>query len=330
MNTSLLNAWELKGVCYDANWEDTSAWYGTLKSERQLKHLTEMGVNAVSFTPFANQPDVNRPEIDYRSSFDDGMAKDILTAKRLGMKVVLKPHIWSKQFWHGNNAWAGTIEMTSEADWKSWFEAYTEMICHFAAVAQKLRVDMFVIGVEYEKTIKGRTRNWRRVISSVRAIYKGPITYAAHGMEEADKIQFWDALDAIGVNAYFSLSARSNPSEEQLKQSWALYRTDLAILSRRNNNKDILLTEVGYSSVAGTAQKPFQWFGANSQRNEREQANCYEALFSTLKDVPWLRGLFLWKFKISVTPPEFSREPSEAYFVFQDKPAQKVVENYFK
>jgi hypothetical protein len=203
------------------------------------------------------------------------------------------------------------------------------MICHYAVIAQRLNVDLFVIGLEYEKTTRGRERDWRRIIRSVRAFYKGPITYAAHGLDEAEKIDFWDSLDVIGINTYFPLTNKKDPALDELKLSWASYRTNLALLSRCNANKKILITEVGYSSVDGTAERPYEWFKNGSLVDEQEQADCYEAMFSELQQAPWLQGMFIWKYKIGVTPPENSREASEGYFVFQNKRAEAVIQKYY-
>ncbi len=326
---SLLGAWDYRGVCYDANWEDRSEWYGTGRAEAALKRLPALGVNAVSLTPFAYQTDVSRPEIRFREELDPGMEQDTRVARQLGLRVVLKPHIWSHEFWDGSQQWPGSIEMKTEEDWGRWFQNYERMIRVFAAHAARLRADMFVVGVEYARATKGHDKEWRHVIASVREIYKGPVTYAAHGMEEATAITFWDALDLIGVNAYFPLSESMAPAPEELQSAWRRHAAELSDLARRHGGKRILLTEVGYPSVDGASRRPYMWAPRGSVVDEREQADCYDAMMTVLKDAQWLAGVFLWKFKIAVTPAAASREPSEYYFAFQDKPAEVVIKRHF-
>lgn len=322
-------AWEYRGVCYDANWEDQTAWYGTPKAETALRHLRSIGVNAVSFTPFAYQPDVNKPDMRFRPVFDPGLETDMRTARSLGMKVVLKPHIWSHQFSGGNALWYGSIEMRSDEDWRRWFDNYERMICQFAVEAERLTCDLFVIGTEYEGTTRAHADEWRCIAEAVRKVYHGPITYAAHGTTEADAISFWDALDFIGVNAYFPLSNSLNPTEAELQAAWKRWAGQLAALSQRNGGKRVILTEAGYPSVDGSAQKPFLWAPRDSKPDVLEQADCYDAMFTVLKDSPWLAGMFLWKFKIGVTQPAASHEPSEFFYVFQDKPAEGIIKKHF-
>lgn len=324
-----LFAWDYKGVCYDADWEDRSAWYGTAKSEEQLRRLKKMGVNAISVTSFAYQKDVNKPEITFRSALDEALIRDIQLAKKLGFFVVFKPHIWSDQFWDGSGHWHGTIAMKDKKGWSAWFSYYEKMICHFAVQAQKLNADAFVIGVEYVQATKNQRGAWNKIIKSIRTVYKGPLTYASHGLEEAEKIDFWEGLDFLGMNAYFPLAATSEPTLAELKEAWEKYSVRMKNFVRRRGGKKLLITEVGYSSADGTAMRPFRWPAATDPVDEEEQALSYEALLSTLKSADWLKGLFIWKFKVGVTAPPKSREASEAYFVFQDKLAEKVIMKHF-
>jgi len=318
------------GVCYDADWENRTGWYGTPLAKQQLKNLKKMGANSISVTPFAFQRNVNQPKIEFKPIINPGLQKDILTAQKMGFKIILKPHLWSNQFWDGSGNWRGTIEMKSEKDWAEWFLQYEQMITHFAKVAAKLEVDMLVIGLEFVKATQNRAPQWKKIIHSVREIYKGPLVYGANNFKEAEQIGFWKELDFIGINAYFPLAKTNKPTLEELKKSWGRHKENLKSLSRRNGQMKIILTEVGYASAEGTAKAPHQWPQKGTLIDEKEQADCYEALFSVLQDSPWMEGLFIWKYKIHTTPPHLSREPGESYFVFQNKPAQKIIEHHFK
>jgi len=320
-------AWNYKGVCYDANWENSASWYGTEKAEKQLNNLSKLGINALSFTPIAYQYHINRPKIRFRKEMDSGMIKDIRVAQKMGFKIILKPHIWSDQFREESGRGRESITMKTKRDWKTWFKNYEEMIIFFAKKAEELKVDLFVVGLEYKLSTEKHQKNWRRIITAVKTVYTGPITYASHDFKEAEKIQFWDQLDYIGINGYFSLSTTKDPSLSELKKSWWTHRHRLKKLSLQWE-KNIILTEIGYSSMDGTAKMPYK--GAHSKRknDENEQADCYEAMFTVLKDAPWLEGFFIWKYKIGVTPASLSQEPSEAYFVFQNKIAEDIIRKY--
>jgi len=327
---TLLQAnWTYQGVCYDANWENTRYWYGTASSQEKLLHLSKLGVNAISVTPFAFQSNVNRPFIRFQNKFDPGLEKDIKKAKELGLKVIMKPHIWSDQFLNGTGYWRGSIFMQTGADKKAWFQAYKKMIVHFAEQAQRLDVDLLVIGLEYVKMTKRNKKQWREIIQAIRKVYQGPLTYGANDFEEAEQIGFWEDLDYIGINAYFPLSQKEDPSLEELKQAWWKHRETLQKLSKYHKDKKIILTEVGYSSAEGTAKKPHAWPNKYSKTDEHEQARCYKAMLSVLSGASWLEGMFIWKYKIGITPASLSKEPSEAFFVFQNKLAEEVIKNKF-
>ena len=69
----------------------------------------------------------------------------------------------------------------------------------------RIKADIFCVGTELSKLSK-HDAEWRRIIGDVRKIYKGPLTYAAVQGPEFETLQFWDALDYIGLNNYYPLT----------------------------------------------------------------------------------------------------------------------------
>jgi hypothetical protein len=323
-----LFAWDYQAVVYEANSEDRSAGYGTIKSYRQMQHLKDIGVNALSFSPVGYQKSMTLPEITFDGALEEGLERDILTAKKLGMKIILQPVL--EPFSIDDSFVPNEpIAMRSEEEWRRWFANYQRMIVYFAATAERLNVDLFVIGAGYDRATRNRDAEWCRIIRSVRAVYRGSITYAAAGFEEAQRIHFWNDLDMIGLNTAFRLSSSDTPSDEELRQSWAGYRTQLALLSKQNADRPVLLTELGYSGVNGVAQRPMAALGPSVQEDRDEQARCYDAALSSLENTAWLQGIVLWKYKISVTPLSKTRVPSDFYAVFQNHPAEEVIRGHF-
>src|SRR5262249_4884897 len=142
--------------------------------------------------------------------------------------------------------------------WAGWFADYTRFITHYATLAEQLKVDYFVIGTELSGTVH-RAEQWRSVVRRVRQIYKRPLTYGALSYIEDETISWWDALDAIGVDAYYPLTWTTQPTLTQLKIGWIPALLDLESLSQRWR-RPIILTEIGYMSVDGTNRTSGFWW----------------------------------------------------------------------
>ncbi|MBW2629777.1 MAG: hypothetical protein JRE45_19470 [Deltaproteobacteria bacterium] len=87
--------------------------YGTETSAATLRELTELGVEWISLTPFGFMRSLTEPKVHsigaYRAGeTDDRMQREIRRAKALGLKVMLKPHIWIVR-----GLWRGEIELRS-------------------------------------------------------------------------------------------------------------------------------------------------------------------------------------------------------------------------
>ena len=77
--------------------------------------------------------------------------------------------------------------------WQEWFSSYTAFLCHYAEIAEETGCEMFCIGCEMLGTER-KEELWRRTITAVRGIYRGPLVYNTnHGKEK--NVRWWDVVD---------------------------------------------------------------------------------------------------------------------------------------
>ena len=148
------------------------------------------------------------------------------------------------------------IAMRSEADWRRWFESYEAYVLPYARDAQAAGADMFCVGREMDSTVVRREADWRALVARIRAEFHGPLTYSAN-FDTWQGIGFWDALDFIGVSAYFPLSDRPSPSLAELEAGWDRALAPLEQASRRFG-RPVLLTEAGFPSIPTAAKAPWR------------------------------------------------------------------------
>ncbi|MFK7847015.1 MAG: hypothetical protein AB8G77_17060 [Rhodothermales bacterium] len=295
-----------------------------------VNRLVQTNVEWIAVHPYGLQPHGHdRPAIEFDESGvlgwgirDSTMVVLSTFARDAGLRILLKPHLWLGKSDEGK--WRSEIAMNSEEDWTLWFENYALFILHYAEIAELLDVQMFCIGTELMETALQREEDWRTLIAQVREIYSGELTYAANWYREYEEIQFWDALDVIGVQAYFPLTEQKNPSVETLVAGWQEHKTALQTVSARFD-KPVIFTEIGYKSVAGAAIEPWAWVSLINMVFDRlsvkTQAHAYSAFFDVFWDEPWFRGAYLWRW----TRRNDRIDLKDRSFYFQNKPAQNIV-----
>jgi hypothetical protein len=86
------------------------------------------------------------------------------------------------------------------------------------------------------------------------------------------------------------------PEVPALKSAWKPICRRLGEFSRKQG-RPILFTEYGYLSVDGSGWRNWELENGVKSRpiNEQAQANCLEALLSTMQAENWWAGGFLWK-----------------------------------
>ena len=308
-----------KGVCWVGGRQEVT--------EKEIAILKKCNINWISQTPFAFQREPNTSSI--RTDFsagkvwwgesDEGIRKTTELARKAGIHTVLKPHIWV------GNSWPGEIAMKSDTAWQRWFRLYEKFILHYAKLAEQNKIGLFCIGTELHQTI-GKEKEWRAIIAKVRSVYKGKLTYAANFHEEYEQIAFWDALDFIGIQAYFSLTTDKSHSLTELKKGWVLPIKSIERVHKKFM-KPVLFTEIGYRSDTNAGIEPWVWPKEDSGAEISDvcQANCYRAFFETVWKQPWMSGVYFWKWY-----PHGPRRMAQLDFTPQNKEAEKVLANGFK
>ena len=288
--------------------------------DQQLQRLSAMGTDAVSIMPFAYQPRPDAAELSFlnrspSSETDVGAIHAARRADEHDFFVLWKPHIWLSY-----DSWPGDIAMRSEAAWQDWFRSYRRYILHHAVLAQFAGAELFSIGVELGQTVE-REAEWRHLIASVRGIYDGPLTYAGNWWADYDRVPFWDALDIVGIDAYFPLAGQDDATDAQLRDGARKIVKRLAADAERYK-KAILLTEVGFAARRGAWISPHEEGGEVS---DEHQERAWAALLDELGRPDWLRGLYAWK----VFSHQRAERGARPDFRFLERPARAQLERYF-
>ncbi len=288
-------------------------------ADLSLGDLAGAGANWVSLVVTGYQSAVTSTTIVSSTAIpsDSDLVHAISRAHSLGLKVMLKPHV---DLANDPAHWRGQISFTSEADWAAWFTSYTSFMEHYADLARANGVEQFSVGTELMGTTS-RSREWRAVVAAVRSRYSGPLVYAADWAFEAMTIDWWDAVDYIGVDAYWPLTGKNDPTVPELVAAWEPHVADLAGLASRWG-KSIIFTEIGYQSRLGANNNPA---GGPGSLDLQEQANAYQAVFESAYGQPWLAGIYWWFWGVD----PFEGGPCDTGFTPHNKPAEDVLRHWY-
>lgn len=280
-----------KGVSY-AYENSYSAGYATRSSQLSLDMLQKDGVRWIASIPYGFQrsPDsttIGHPGHSIFSESDESLFALATFARARGMKVMLKP-----QLWVSHNSWTGMIDFKDEASWSLWFQNYENWIVHYAIVAELSGADLFCIGTELVITTLKHPERWRKIITRVREVYHGPLVYAANYGQEFEKIQFWNALDYIGLDNYYAVRSSTAGGEKEMRAAFLDQKERIAKIEEQWN-RPLIFTEIGYhaNTAAGMGSQEEQI----DDYDETMQSLCYRLAFETYWNEPWFYGMYWWK-----------------------------------
>ncbi|MFT7485273.1 MAG: hypothetical protein ACI9F9_001120 [Candidatus Paceibacteria bacterium] len=268
---------------------------GMLTSLREIK---AMGGNWVTIHPYAGISDGTGRrggaigQVQLRSDLDpehppQHLVRPIVEAHALGLKILIKPHL---AYWGTGFKWRGEIDFESEEAYARFFESYKTWIVSLAKICQG--ADAFVVGTELDRTLSHETE-WRAIIGELREVLDGPLTYAANWDSYQD-VPFWDALDVVGVQAYFPVSTESTADQQRIRKGWEPVLAELRRYSTKHNRK-IVFTEIGYNLSTNSGIRPWENRVERGEEAQRIQEACLRVSLEMIEREPCVVGCFLWK-----------------------------------
>ncbi len=265
-----------------------------------------------------SQPHITSHEIEphpIHSQRDDVVRRIIRRARARGMAVLVFPILWVEH--RAPGAWRGTLAPDDRA---AWWRAYRRFILHYAELAAEERAALLSVGSELS-SMERDAAAWRALIADVRARYSGRLLYSANWDHYA-WVPFWDALDLVGITGYYRLAevGRFDPPVADLVARWALIREHLG-LWLQTVDRPLVITELGYPSVDGAAQAPWDYTGAQPVDLE-EQRRCFQAFYEVWADAPELAGVFFWNWW-------GPGGPTDRWYTPRGKPAMHVVDWWY-
>ncbi len=303
-------------------------------SKDQIDQLLKNNIEWITCVPYGGQQDYNSNSVGRRgqdysgwSRRDSSYMNCIKLLKTKGFHVMMKPHIWVHNSSSGK--WRSDISHKNKEDWKKWSQSYSDFILHYATLSELLNIELFCIGTELHQTVKDHPEFWSQLISDIRKIYSGQITYAANWNEEVSDVPFWNDLDFIGIQAYYPLTNKNEPRVKDLLKGWKTHLQQIEQIQKQYN-KPVLFTEIGYKSTADAAIEPWEWAdglsGLYKKVSTQTQANCYEAFFQTFWKKKWFAGVHFWQWHAR-TEPSNGKESID--FTPQQKPAENTMAKWF-
>jgi len=332
-----------KGMGYSGS---SSIPFDSPKSFESLKVMQGIGTEWLCVVFSWYQDSINSTNIQPLSGAsptDAAMEAMVNQARSLNMKILLKPHVEPRDgYWR---AWIGTY--FDDAAWNAWFTSYKAYMAYYAKLAQKWKAEVFSCGVEMIAASRNAD-HFRDVVAVIRRYYTGKVTYSANWgsqyeaplpphhhitlpspmsgapLGEIDTITWIDALDVIGIDAYYFLTTDDYPTSQELHDAWAPIVLHIANISSFWN-KNVIFTEIGYRSINGAAVHP-GWWNITAPVNLTQQALCYEAVFQSFKSQSWWEGVYWW---LWTTDPA-NGGPQNMDFTPQNKPLtmQVLASNY--
>jgi hypothetical protein len=346
-----INSLSFKGFNY------VSYYNGGYANADSLPALAGTGANAVALA-FEYGIDVKNSAVYADANYTESqsvIAATIAEANSRGMSVMVRPLIDfldpTKIGSYSVGDWRSTYNPANAA---AFFASYKTMIVAIAQVAQANGAASLSIGAELDQLAgPAYLSYWTDIITSVRAVFSGKLTYSAdwddnispwqgqHGLTAGTgtlttQVSFWSQLDYLGIDCYAPLSDAGNPTLAGLIAGWMSTPSDPTSLSVTGNQslisyfagvatqagKPLLFTEIGYESANDAAKQP-----SGTSTNVYDpalQANLYSAFFEAWQQSGnnSLLGVYFWNWDPNAAEVGPGNGPN---FSPQGQPAQAVV-----
>src|SRR5437763_11249003 len=224
-----------------------SYYNGGYQNADSLAALAASGANAAGLN-LEYGINVNNSTVYADANYTDSLTalgNTITEARSLGLTVMVKPLIdFLDPSRIGSNSVGDWRAYYNPANPAAFFASYKSMIVAEAQVAQAHGATVLSLGTELDQLTGPQYLSyWTDIISSVRAVLSGKLTYSADWNDDtspwqghngltagtgnvATQISFWDQLDYVGIDDYAPVSDQANPSLADLIAGWTTVPSD--------------------------------------------------------------------------------------------------------
>lgn len=256
--------------------------------EPALEAMIEVGADWIAIHPYARIEDDGT--VRFRpltgTPRPEWIERPLAQAHRRDMKLLVKPHLG---YWGSGFAWRGEIRFDDPAARERFRRTYRAWIIDVARAT--VDADGFCVGTELDAMLDQEAW-WRDVIADVRAATPAPLSYAANWTHYRE-VPFWDALDVIGIQAYFPLTESTQPTEREIRTAWRRILDEVGAYGRERG-QHVVFTELGYNRSYRTAARPWDDH-TDGPDAEAIQALCLRVALEEIEREPRVIGSFLWK-----------------------------------
>ena len=258
------------------------------------------------------------------SPTDEALLRTFREARSRDLRIMFFPTLNIKDEADNAKWWRGNIRPDH---WDLWWRNYTAFNVHLAALAQRGGVEWYSVGTEMATTQPFKAR-WCALIQQVRQVYRGKVIYSVN-FDSHDSFTFGDCLDVIGMNTYDPIAKHDEyPTRKQIVDEW-WWIVDKARTLQARFGKPVMITEVGYPSVAHAHVGPWD-FRTDKPADPQLQNELLKGAFSVLRN--WSDGaaVFYYLYGEDLKPGVIPGGPGDRTYAPWSKPAEATLERYFQ
>ena len=292
--------------------------------DESLLNLRQVGANSIALEVVWHQ--ANRTDssfLDLPTQTYQDLVPLIEAAHGRDFDVLLHPRVEVN-----SGTPSALLDPASRSDW---FEAYEARLLELAEFANENSVAMFSIGSNLNR-LESESSTWSTLVQRVRDRFDGDVTYAAGHQAHPTagggfhELEWWNELDLIGIDAFFSLTFDINAELDALRDGAIVVADEIETFrDRADLSQPVLFTDFGFRSIDGGAVFPLGDGRGGDPIDVDEQAWAFDAVLGEVTQRSWWGGGFVrgWS-----ADPHGGGE-ADGGFTPQQKPAEAILANYY-
>lgn len=236
------------------------------------------------------------------------------------------------------NSWDGMFTHTPK-DVDNYFSTYKTQLLEVAKLSEKYGSPYMTIGVEMGIVVTDPKylKYWEDIISSIRQVYHGKLTYNSYVDDknnfntELDDLTFTHLIDMIGINLFPQTldNGEMDGTYEQFYQEW---KTDIvpglqALATKLN--KPVFISEFGITRLDGAGSHEFLGESPGTAIDLKEQADVFDAAFKAIFEGFDTEGILVWGAADSSRMENGLVSQTDGYSInWVDYPAENVISKW--